>query len=145
MIMRLAASLVMLVLVVGSAHAAVDANTASVDTLQTVRGIGPSIAARIVAERARGPYRSLDDLQARVRGVGEASVRRMAAKGLTVGTGNSAGTAPSVGAVRDTRPATKRVTDRDTAAPKSPATVPAPERAGPRPRHDTKSAAEARS
>jgi competence protein ComEA len=69
----------------GAALAAVDANTASADALQTVRGVGPRIAQRIVEERRRGPYSSLDDLQARVRGVGEASVRRMAAAGLAVG------------------------------------------------------------
>ena len=54
----------------GAAFAAVDANTASVDALRTVRGVGPRIAQRIVDERRRGPYASLDDLQARVRGVG---------------------------------------------------------------------------
>jgi type II secretory pathway component PulK len=53
-----------------SALAAVNANTASPDELRTVRGIGPSIAQRIVDERRRGAYASLDDLQARVRGGG---------------------------------------------------------------------------
>jgi competence protein ComEA len=70
---------------VGAAFAAVDANTASVDALRGVRGVGPTIAQRIVDERRKGPYSSLDDLQARVRGIGESSVRKMAAAGLTVG------------------------------------------------------------
>ena len=69
----------------GAAFAAVDANSASVDALRTVRGVGPRIAQRIVDERRRGPYASLDDLQARVRGVGPGSARKMAAAGLTVG------------------------------------------------------------
>ncbi|MFM1991082.1 MAG: hypothetical protein RJA99_4039 [Pseudomonadota bacterium] len=68
-----------------SALAAVDANTASAEALESVSGIGPAIAKRIVDERRKGPYRSLDDLQARVRGVGEAKARRLAAAGLTVG------------------------------------------------------------
>ena len=74
------------------AWAAVNANTASADELQTVRGIGPTIAQRIVDERAKGPYKSLDDLQSRVKGVGNASVKKMAAAGLT--TSGSASRAP---------------------------------------------------
>jgi competence protein ComEA len=74
-------------------RAAVDANTASLDELRKVRGIGDSLAARIVAERANGPYRNLDDLAARVRGVGDASVRRLAQAGLRVGRPQGAGTA----------------------------------------------------
>lgn len=75
---------------VGTAFAAVNANTASVDELQTVSGIGPAIAQRIVDERRNGPFKSLDDLQARVKGVGEASIRKMAAAGLTVGPSRAA-------------------------------------------------------
>lgn len=45
-------------------------NTVGVDTLCYLPGIGPKLAARIVAERlAAGPFRDLDDLQ-RVRGIG---------------------------------------------------------------------------
>lgn len=72
-----------------AAMAAVNANTASADELQTVRGIGPTIAQRIVQERAKGPYKSLDDLQARVKGVGSNSIRKMAEGGLTVSGGTS--------------------------------------------------------
>jgi competence protein ComEA len=69
-----------------AAPAAVDANTATPAELETVRGIGPATSARIVEERRRGgPFRDLDDLQARVKGVGENNVRKMAAAGLTVG------------------------------------------------------------
>lgn len=70
---------------ISAAFAAVNANTASVDELQSVAGIGPTIAQRIVDERRNGPFKGLDDLQARVKGVGEASIRKMAAAGLTVG------------------------------------------------------------
>ena len=62
----------------------VDANTASREELRKVRGIGESLAQRIVAERARGPYRNLDDLAARVRGIGGASLRNLAKAGLRV-------------------------------------------------------------
>ncbi len=50
--------------------APVDINTASAAQLDTVTGIGPSLAAAIVKERdAHGPFRTVDDLR-RVKGVG---------------------------------------------------------------------------
>lgn len=76
-----------LLLSISAAFAAVNANTATADELQTVAGIGPTIAQRIVDERRNGPYKSLDDIQARVKGVGETSIRKMAAAGLTVSGG----------------------------------------------------------
>jgi len=66
------------------ALAAIDANTATQAQLETVPGIGPAIAARILAARAAGPYRDVADLAARVRGIGEASARRMVGGGLMV-------------------------------------------------------------
>jgi competence protein ComEA len=79
------------------ALAAVDANTATPEALQTVSGIGPGIARRIVEERRRGPYRNLDDLQARVKGIGESTARRLARAGLTVGEGSRAPRASPAG------------------------------------------------
>lgn len=70
----------------GIARAGVtDANTADQAALEQVVGIGPAIAARIVeARREGGPFRDLDDLRDRVRGIGAANIRRMAAGGLAV-------------------------------------------------------------
>lgn len=76
----------LLALGVGAAHA-LDANTASADELQTIRGIGPATAVRIVEARQREPFRDLDDLRARVRGIGEKNLRRMRDAGLAVGDG----------------------------------------------------------
>lgn len=73
-----------LLLVLRTAFAAVDANSASADDLETIPGIGPATARRIVEERAKGPFKGLEDLQVRVRGIGEARIRKMAAAGLTV-------------------------------------------------------------
>lgn len=68
----------------GAAHA-LDANTASADELRTIRGIGPATAARIVEARQREPFRDLDDLRSRVRGIGAKNLRRMQEAGLEVG------------------------------------------------------------
>lgn len=54
-----------------------DVNSAPVDTLVHLPGIGPALAARLVAEReAGGPFRDLEDLQ-RVRGIGPKSAAKL--------------------------------------------------------------------
>jgi competence protein ComEA len=83
-LLRMAFTGFVMIAAAGAAMAAVDANTATTQELQTVRGIGPSVAARIVAERRKGRYRDLADLQARVKGIGPATARKLAAGGLTV-------------------------------------------------------------
>ena len=82
---------------VGAAHAAVDANTATPEQLDAIRGIGPALATRIVQERARRPFQDLADLQQRVRGIGPAVARKLAAEGLTVGGAPGAGAAGASG------------------------------------------------
>jgi competence protein ComEA len=57
-----------------AAGAPIDLNTATAADLETLPGIGPMLAAAIVAERERnGPFKSIDDLQ-RVRGIGEGRI-----------------------------------------------------------------------
>ena len=68
-----------------SAPQRVDANRATEAQLQTVKGIGPAIAARILEARRDGPFHDLADLESRVKGVGPANVRRFAEAGLVVG------------------------------------------------------------
>jgi competence ComEA-like helix-hairpin-helix protein len=56
--------------------AVIDLDVASAAEIETLRGIGPALATRIVADRdSRGPFGSTDELQ-RVRGIGA----RLAAK-----------------------------------------------------------------
>ena len=62
----------------------IDANRATAEQLQTLRGIGPAMAARIIAERERHPFASLDDLARRVRGVGARRLRQWQEAGLLV-------------------------------------------------------------
>ena len=52
-------------------------NQATEEQLTVLPGIGPALAAAIVAERRRGgAFRSLEDLR-RVRGIGPAVLRRL--------------------------------------------------------------------
>lgn len=54
----------------------IDPNTAPVDELARLPGIGPAVAARIVAERERAPFRTMEDLL-RVPGIGPRTLERM--------------------------------------------------------------------
>jgi competence ComEA-like helix-hairpin-helix protein len=52
----------------------IDIDRASAHEVALLTDVGPSLAARIVADRAaRGPFESVDDLR-RVRGVGDATL-----------------------------------------------------------------------
>lgn len=72
---------------VGTAGTAptVDVSHAGVAELQSLPGIGPALAERIVAAREEQMFTSLDDL-ARVRGIGEATIERLRGR-ATVGRG----------------------------------------------------------
>ncbi len=64
--------------------AAVDVNQAQEAELDSIKGIGPAMSARILAERNKGQFKSWADLVSRVRGLGEKNVARYSAQGLTV-------------------------------------------------------------
>ena len=60
---------------VGMAFAAVDINSADEKGLDAIKGVGPAKAKLIVDERKKnGPYKSLDDVATRVKGIGEKTV-----------------------------------------------------------------------
>jgi competence protein ComEA len=61
----------------GAEPARIDPNTASLQELQRLPGIGPAVAQRIVEERERGAFASVADLR-RVRGIGPALTARLA-------------------------------------------------------------------
>jgi competence protein ComEA len=52
----------------------VDPNTAPAAVLGALPRIGPAMCGRIVAARDEAPFRSLEDLDARVRGIGPATL-----------------------------------------------------------------------
>lgn len=59
----------------------IDPNLASAASLRRLPGIGPALARAIVAARgpeAGGPFKNVDDLQARVRGIGPVTARVIA-------------------------------------------------------------------
>lgn len=65
---------------------AVDLNTADVQQLQQIKGIGPRTAELILEERQRGgPFDSLQDLADRVKGIGAKKIITMEQSGLKVG------------------------------------------------------------
>ena len=85
---QLLKSLVFSVLVAVSALTAaspVNVNTATQSELESIKGIGPSKAKTIIAERSDGGhFQDANDLQKRVRGIGMKSVEKMVDNGLTI-------------------------------------------------------------
>jgi competence protein ComEA len=65
--------------------AGVDVNLATVQQLTRINGIGAATAQRIVAERARGPYESLEHLAERLSGIGAKRLAKLKAAGLCAG------------------------------------------------------------
>lgn len=75
------------------AFAAVNLNTAGVDELDSVKGIGKAKAQAIVDYRTKnGPFKSVDDLKG-VKGFGEKSVAKLRSE-LTVGDASAAPAKP---------------------------------------------------
>jgi DNA uptake protein ComE-like DNA-binding protein len=67
-----------------AATAPVDANLASRADLETIKGIGPALAGKILAARQSGSFKDWADLVDRVAGVGPGSAARLSSAGLTV-------------------------------------------------------------
>lgn len=60
----------------GNVEKRIDINRATAKELESLPGIGPKLAARILAERELGPFESVDHLQ-RVRGIGAKTVEKL--------------------------------------------------------------------
>jgi competence protein ComEA len=52
----------------------VDANTVPSEVLGALPGLGPALSGRIIEAREVTPFRTLDDLDRRVKGIGPAKV-----------------------------------------------------------------------
>ena len=87
-------ALVAFFMTIGMAFAAVDINSADEKGLDAIKGVGPSKAKLIVEERKKnGPFKSLDDVSARVKGIGEKTVAGWKKDGSVTISGGS--TAPA--------------------------------------------------
>jgi competence protein ComEA len=101
-----------------AAQAAVDANKASQAELETVKGIGPGLSAKILDARKAGAFKDWNDLVERVGGVGPGNAARFSQAGLTVNSSPytaTAAAAPDKGAAA--RPARAAKTDGAAPAP----------------------------
>lgn len=74
---------------------AADANQASQAELESVKGIGPGLSAKILDARKTGSFKNWDDLVERVGGIGPGNAARFSKAGLTVGGGTYDGAAPA--------------------------------------------------
>ena len=81
--------LVMLFAWASLAYAAVDINSANEAELDKIKGVGPAKAKAIMDERKKnGPFKSLDDVGERVKGIGDKTVAGWKKSGeVTVGGG----------------------------------------------------------
>lgn len=96
-----------------AAFAAVDVNKADEAALDSVKGIGPALATKLLNERKKGNFKDWNDLIDRVPGVGAGNAARFSAAGLTVNNASYPG-APSAAKTAG-KPA---AADKTAAAPK---------------------------
>ena len=88
----LIALLVMFFAWVSLAFAAIDINSANQAELDKIKGVGPAKAKAIMDERKKnGPFKSLDDVATRVKGIGEKTVADWKKSGeVSIGGGSAA-------------------------------------------------------
>jgi competence protein ComEA len=106
----------LLALFAAAAFAAVDANKATQAELESIKGIGPAIAGKILDERKKGAFKDWNDMVERVKGVGEGNAAKFSAEGLTVNGATFKGAAAA--------PATMKKEDKPAAAAAAPAPAP---------------------
>ena len=63
---------------------ALEVNLASQAELESIAGIGPDLATRIIAVRRAKPFDDWNDFRKRVRGVGTSRAARLSTEGLTI-------------------------------------------------------------
>ena len=90
---------------VAVSFAAVDVNQATAADLDGIKGIGPAISGKILAERKKGSFKDWTDFIERVKTVGEGNAAKFSAQGMTV---NGASFVP-------TKPAAKKKTEKSAA------------------------------
>jgi competence protein ComEA len=77
-------SLVLLLSLLSMSTLALEINSANEAELDSVRGLGPSATARILAAREQGQFQSWADLMRRVKGIKPRTAAKLLDNGLTV-------------------------------------------------------------
>jgi competence protein ComEA len=94
-----------LAMMAAAAFAAVDVNKATAAELDGIKGIGPSISAKILDERKKGNFKDWNDLVERVKGIGEGNAAKFSTEGLTVnGTAFKGAAAAPTAAKKEDKP-----------------------------------------
>jgi competence protein ComEA len=63
---------------------ALDINQANEAELDSIKGMGPSLSAKVLKARARGPFKDWHDLMQRVSGIRQNKAKQLSEQGLTV-------------------------------------------------------------
>ena len=71
------------VLLASTAYA-LDINQANEAELDSFKGMGPALTAKVLQARAQAPFASWDDLAQRVSGMGPRQLKRFSQQGMTV-------------------------------------------------------------
>ena len=107
-----------------TAFAAVDANKATLAELDSVKGIGPGISAKIVDERKKGNFKDWPDLVSRVNGIGEVSAKKFSDQGMTVSGASFSGMPAAAAPAKDSKKDAKKGDAKPAAAAAAPAAAP---------------------
>lgn len=114
---------VMVMLYAAVSFAAVDVNKATAAELDSIKGIGPAISAKILDEKKKGGnFKDWNDLVTRVSGVGEANAAKFSSEGLTVGGASFKGAAAApakAAAAKDAKDVKPAATTEKKADPKA--------------------------
>jgi competence protein ComEA len=76
---------VLLALMCGHTALALDINQANEAELDSVKGMGPSLSAKVLTARSQGPFKDWSDLMQRVSGIRQHKAKQFSDQGLTVG------------------------------------------------------------
>jgi competence protein ComEA len=63
---------------------ALDINQANEAELDSVRGMGPALSAKVLKARAEGPFKNWPDLMKRVSGIRQNKAKQLSDQGLTI-------------------------------------------------------------
>lgn len=103
MIKKLMLAVAALAVSSGIAFAQVDVNKADAAALDGVKGVGPSMSKAILDERAKGEFKDWEDLQGRIKGLGDKKAAKLSEAGLVVNGKGKEGAAAKP-AAKDAKP-----------------------------------------